>query len=115
MVLKTPVVWAVVHAKTSVCAFRSSCNFSLVFVCSYLPMVIVYSGYWSFTTIFSSASKQLRISSLSAFRASLAILCYSCRLFSERRGANSFWRMKLYSPMDSEYYDLDLLHGGPSK
>ncbi|GKB40524.1 hypothetical protein Tco_0885466 [Tanacetum coccineum] len=88
MVLGTPVMWAVVHAKTSVCAFRSSCNFSLVFIYSCLPMVIVCSGYWSFTTIFSYVSTQLRISSLSACRASLAILCSffgPCGLFSERR------------------------------
>ncbi|GJS91675.1 hypothetical protein Tco_0774311 [Tanacetum coccineum] len=41
-----------------------------------------------FTTIFSSTSTQLRISSLSACRASLAILCSFfclCGLFSERR------------------------------
>ncbi|GKE81157.1 hypothetical protein Tco_1551157 [Tanacetum coccineum] len=93
MVLGTPVMWAVVHAKTSVCAFRSSCNFSLVFICSCLPIVIVYSGYWSFTTIFSSASTQPRISSLSSCRASLAILFFfvsPCGLFSERRVSISF-------------------------
>ncbi|GKB28801.1 hypothetical protein Tco_0868202 [Tanacetum coccineum] len=84
MVLGTPVMWAVVYVKTSVCAFRSSCNFSLVFICSCLPIVIVYSRYWSFTTIFSSASTQLRISSLSACHALLAILFFfvsPCRLF----------------------------------
>ncbi|GJZ39630.1 hypothetical protein Tco_0586193 [Tanacetum coccineum] len=88
MVLGTPFMWALVHVKISVCAFRSSCNFSLVFVCSCLLIVIVCSGYWSFNTIFSYASTQLRISSLSSCRASLSIL-YSfvgpCRLFSERR------------------------------
>ncbi|GJZ99333.1 hypothetical protein Tco_0671884 [Tanacetum coccineum] len=81
-------MWAVVYAKTSVCAFRSSCNFSLVLICSCLPMVIVCSGYWLFTTIFSFGSTQIRISSLSACRTSLAICCSfsgPCELFSERR------------------------------
>ncbi|GJR68671.1 hypothetical protein Tco_0014736 [Tanacetum coccineum] len=88
MLLRTPVIWAVVHAKTWMCAFRSSCNFSLVLVCSCLPMVIVCSGYWSFTTIFSSASTQLRISCLSACHALLAIFCSfsgPCELFSKKR------------------------------
>ncbi|GKB93390.1 hypothetical protein Tco_0979527 [Tanacetum coccineum] len=65
MVLRIPIMWAQVHAKTSAFAFRRSRNFILVLVRSCLPITIVCSGYLSFTMILSLASTQLSILFLS--------------------------------------------------
>nr|GEU65930.1 hypothetical protein [Tanacetum cinerariifolium] len=65
MVLRIPVMSTWVHAKTSGLDLKRSCSFSLKFDGSFLPMMTVCLGYLLLTITLSSASVQLKISSIS--------------------------------------------------